>query len=127
MENRGQKHHRERLGEAIREEIATILEGELGDPRIGLVTVSEVLLAPDGKSVHAVVAVAGDEDEAVQTMEGLMAARGFIRREVASRLGLRQSPELHFQLDQSDKYRTRVEELLKRVRKRKPQGTGHEE
>jgi len=52
VERRGQKYHRERLGEALREEIETILEGELGDPRIGLVNVSEVHLAPDSRSAH---------------------------------------------------------------------------
>ena len=119
MEQRAQKHHRERLGEAIREEIGAILEGELGDPRIGLVTVSEVMLAPNGKSAHVLVAVAGGEDEAVETIEGLTAATGFIRHEVAARLGLRVAPELFFRLDQTEKYGGRVEELLKRVNKRK--------
>jgi ribosome-binding factor A len=119
MEQRAQKHHRERLGEAIREEIGAILEGELGDPRIGLVTVSEVMLAPNGKSAHVLVAVAGGEDEAVETIEGLTAATGYIRHEVATRLGLRVAPELFFRLDQTEKYGGRVEELLKRVNKRK--------
>ena len=43
MEKRGAKYHRERLGEALREEIETIVEGELGDPRIGLVSVTSVM------------------------------------------------------------------------------------
>ena len=47
MEKRGAKYHRERLGEALREEIETIVEGELGDPRIGLVSVTSVVLAED--------------------------------------------------------------------------------
>lgn len=119
MEQRAQKHHRERLGEAIREEIGAILEGELGDPRIGLVTVSEVLLAPNGKSANVLVAVAGGEQEAVDTLEGLAAATGYIRHEVATRLGLRVAPEIFFRLDQSERYGGRVEELLKRVHKKK--------
>jgi len=45
VEHRGQKYHRGRLSQAIREEIETILEGELGDPRIGLASVSSVLMA----------------------------------------------------------------------------------
>ncbi len=47
MEHRGQKYHRERLSEAIREEIETILEGELRDPRIGLASVTSVMMAQD--------------------------------------------------------------------------------
>ncbi len=119
MEQRAQKHHRERLGEAIREEIGAILEGELGDPRIGLVTVSEVLLAPNGKSAHVLVSVAGEEKEAVDSLQGLTAATGYIRHEIASRLGLRVAPELFFRLDQSERYGGRVDELLRRVKKRK--------
>ena len=49
MENRGQKYHRGRLEEALREEIAALVEGELGDPRIGLVSVTEVHLARTAK------------------------------------------------------------------------------
>ena len=49
MENRGQKYHRARRSEALREEITTLVEGELDDPRIGLVSVSEVVMATDGK------------------------------------------------------------------------------
>ena len=119
MEQRAQKHHRERLGEAIREEIGAILEGELGDPRIGLVTVSEVLLAPNGKSAHVLVSVAGEEKEAVDSLQGLTAATGYIRHEIATRLGLRVAPELFFRLDQSERYGGRVDELLRRVNKRK--------
>ena len=100
-------------------EIVAILEGELGDPRIGLVTVSEVLLAPNGKSANVLVAVAGGEQEAVDTLQGLTAATGYIRHEVATRLGLRVAPELFFRLDQSEQYGGRVEELLKRVNRKK--------
>ena len=64
MEKRGLKYHRERKGEALREEIEIILEGELADPRIGLVHVSEVKLAPDGRSRPRLVNVDGDDEEA---------------------------------------------------------------
>ncbi len=118
MERRGQKYHRERMGEALREEIETILEGELADPRIGLVNVSEVNLAPDGRSAHVMVVVAGDDAEAERTLEGLQAATGFIRHELTERLHLRRPPELLFQVDRSQQYQARVDELLKRARKR---------
>jgi ribosome-binding factor A len=119
MENRGQKYHRGRMEEALREEIATLVEGELGDPRIGLVGVSEVHLGADGRTARVVVAVAGDEDEAQQSLEGLSAARGYIRHELTSRLGLRHAPEIFFMLDRSEQYGGRIEELLQRIQKRK--------
>lgn len=117
MEKRGAKYHRERLGEALREEIETIVEGELGDPRIGLVNVSSVELAEDSRSARIMVVVEGQEAEVQRTMEGLSAAVGYIRREIAERLHLRRAPELVFQLDRSEKYQARVDELLKRTKK----------
>jgi ribosome-binding factor A len=76
LERRGQKYHRERLSEALREEIETILEGELSDPRIGLVNVSEVHLAADSRSARVMVVVSGDDKELQETMKGLQAANG---------------------------------------------------
>jgi len=118
VEKRGAKYHRGRLGEALREEIETILEGELGDPRIGLVNVSRVELANDSRSARVFVVVEGDDDEAERTMEGLSAAVGYIRREITDRLHLRRAPELVFILDRSEKYQARVDELLKRTRRK---------
>src|SRR5438094_6944594 len=92
VEKRGAKYHRERLGEALREEIETIVEGELADPRIGLAHVTEVHLAADGKSAQVYVAVQGDETEAGRTLDGLNAARSFIRHEIAESLQLRHAP-----------------------------------
>jgi ribosome-binding factor A len=119
MERRGQKYHRERLSEALREEIETILEGELGDPRIGLVSVSGLQLAEDGRSARVLVAVSGDDAEADRTLAGLNAAKNFIRREIAERLRLRRAPELFFHIDRSELLEGRVEELLARAKKRK--------
>jgi ribosome-binding factor A len=118
VEKRAVKHHRDRLGEALREEIETIVEGELGDPRVGLVNVSSVEIASDGRSARVMVVVNGDDSEADRTMEGLSAAVGYIRREVAERLRLRRSPELIFILDRSQQYQSRIDELLKRTRRR---------
>ncbi len=116
-EQRGREHHRERLTEAIREEIGAILEGELADPRIGLVTVSEVKLSPDGKSAHVFVfAAEQDETASEQSLKGLQSARNYIRHELAQRLGLRTAPELYFVLDRSAQYRERIAELLRRAR-----------
>jgi len=118
VEKRGAKYHRERLGEALREEIETIVEGELGDPRVGLASVTAVELAEDGKSARVLVAIDGSEEEVQRSMQGLSAAAGFIRHEIADRLKLRRAPELVFQLDRSEKDQARVEELLKRAKKR---------
>ena len=119
MENRGQKYHRGRMAEALREEIVALVEGELGDPRIGLVSVSEVHMGEDGRTARVFFEVAGNEDEAQLSLEGLKAAGGYIRHQLVSRLGLRQAPEIVFVLDRSEQYGGRIEELLQRIQKRK--------
>jgi ribosome-binding factor A len=116
--DRAQQHHRQRLSEAIREELTTIIEGELADPRIGAVSVTEVHMSPDGKTVTAFVCAAGDEQGASRSVEGLMAAKGYVRHELADRLGLQRAPEVVFQLDRSEQYGARIDELLKRIKKR---------
>ena len=119
MERRGVKHHRDRLTEALREEIDTILEGELGDPRIGLASVSALHMSEDGRSAHVMVVVAGDDAEAESTLQGLNAAKNFVRHELVERLRLRRAPELFFQIDRSQQLEGRVEELLARAKRRK--------
>jgi len=112
------KYHRGRVGEALREEIETLVEGELADPRIGLVSVSGVEVAEDGRSAQVLVDVEGDDEEAERSLQGLDAAKAYIRREVADRLRLRRAPELFFRLDRAEREKARVEELLARAKKR---------
>lgn len=118
MENRSAQHHRERLADAMREEIAAIVEGELADPRIGLATITDVQLSPDGKQAFVLVNVSGNADEEKDTLAGLEAAKGYIKHELLDRLRIRHSPELHFRLDRSQQYETRIDTLIERVKKR---------
>jgi ribosome-binding factor A len=106
------------MAEALREEIETLVEGELADPRIGLVSVSSVALADDSRSARVFVTVEGDDAEAARSLEGLTTAVGYIRAQVAERLHLRRPPELYFQVDRSGKHEARVEELISRTKKR---------
>ena len=105
-------------GEALREEIETLVEGELADPRIGLVSVTSVHVADDGRSAEVWVNVEGDDNEADRSLEGLEAAREYIRHELVERLRIRRAPELYFRLDRAELAKARVEELLQRSRKR---------
>ena len=97
-----------------------MIGGQLSDPRIGSASVTEVVLAPGGKSGHVYVAVHGDEAQEERTLEGLMAARGYIRSELLDRLGVRHLPELTFHIDRSEKYNNRMDTLLERMKKRAP-------
>ena len=116
--DRASQHHRERISEALRLELTSLVEGELGDPRIAPLALTEIHLNPGGKSLRALIQVAGDQAAAQSSLQGLMSAKNYIRRELGLRLGLRKVPELLFELDKSQQYSARIEELLKRVGKR---------
>ena len=122
-EERGKQHHLQRVSEALKEEIGAIVEGELGDPRIGLCNVTEVLLSPDGKSARVFIHVDGNDEEGAQSVRAIEAAKGYIRHELLERLGVRHVPELSFILDRSQEIGARIDELLGRARG-KQQSTG---
>lgn len=119
MQNRNQQHHRERLVEAIREEVSTLIAGELRDPRIGLVTLTDVVMQAGGKAYRIYVSVEGTEKEAEESIEGLRGAVGYIRHALAENLELRKAPDLSFHLDKSEKYAGRIDTLLARANRRK--------
>lgn len=122
-EPRALTYHRNRIAESIRDEMGSMLEGELTDPRIGFCYVTEVVLQPGGKSVRIFIAVDGGEKEEKDTVEGLLAAKGHIRHQLLERLGVRRIPDITFQVGRSDKSTSRVEELLARAKKRKVKTT----
>jgi ribosome-binding factor A len=121
-EHRGRKHHQDRVAEALREEIGTMIEGELSDPRIAFCYVTEVVLNPGGKSARVYVAVDSAVPDIakaeVDTIAGLEAAKGYIRYELKERMGLRHVPDLTFLADRSGRFQARIEELMGRARKR---------
>ena len=118
-EQRARTYHRNRVANTFSEEIGAMLEGELSDPRIAPSYVTEVVLAPGGKSCRVFIAVNGSAEDEDSTLEGLMAARGFIRTEIRYRMGVRHIPEITFAIDRSEKMEARMDELLGRMEKRK--------
>jgi ribosome-binding factor A len=116
-EQRARQYHRGRVASTFSEEITAMLEGELSDPRIAPCYVTEVILAPGGKSCRVFIAVHGDEKAEKDTLDGLMAARSYIRTEIRERMGVRHVPELTFAIDRSEKIGARMDELLGRVGK----------
>jgi ribosome-binding factor A len=117
-EQRARTYHRNRVASTFSEEIGAMLEGELSDPRIAPSYVTDVVLAPGGKSARVFVAVHGSEAEEASTLAGLMTARGFIRSQIRERMGVRHVPELTFAIDRSERMTGRMDELLGRMRKR---------
>lgn len=78
---------------------------EVKDPRVDLFTsVTDVIVAPDLKTCKVFVSVLGDDEKRRNTLEGLNSAKGFIRRELAHIVNLRNTPELKFFMDDSIEY-----------------------
>jgi ribosome-binding factor A len=102
-------------GEVMRV-LADIIRGDIKDPRIGMLTsVVNVEVAPDLKTCKAWISVFGD-DEAVQaTLEGLNSAKSYIRRELARRINLRNTPDITFVMDQSIAYGVKMSKLIEDV------------
>lgn len=117
-EQRARTYHRNRVANTFSEEIGAMLEGELSDPRIAPSYVTDVVLAPGGKSARVFIAVHGSEQEEDSTLEALTTARGYIRSQLRDRMGVRHVPELSFAIDRSQKMTGRMDELLNRMRKR---------
>ena len=103
-----------------------MLEGQLSDPRIAPSYVTEVVLAPGGKSCRVFIAVHGGDEAEEGTLAGLMAARAYIRTEIRDRMGVRHVPELTFAIDRSVRMSARMDELLGRIEKRKRKLAGRE-
>jgi ribosome-binding factor A len=121
-EQRGRKHHQDRVAETLREEIGAMIGGELTDPRIALCHVSEVVLNPGGKSARVYVeldSATPEIDKAEkETVAGLEAAKGYIRFELKERMGKRHVPDLAFFADRSGRFQARIDELMTRSRRR---------
>jgi ribosome-binding factor A len=117
-EQRARTYHRNRVASTFSEEIGAMLEGELSDPRIAPSYVTDVVLAPGGKSARVFIAVHGSADEEDSTLAALMTARGYIRSLLRDRMGVRHVPDLTFAIDRSERMTGRMDELLGRLRKR---------
>ena len=102
----------ERLAEQIKEELSLIIGGEVEDPRLGDVTVTDAKLTPDLRTAKVYVSVLGTEEEVKGSLAALRHASGFIRHQLGAVLRIRHIPELHFVYDDADLRAARIEELL---------------
>lgn len=102
-----------RVNSEVQRELSNIIRGEIKDPRINpLTSVVMAEVAPDLKTCKAYISVLGDEESQKNTLEGLKSAMGFIRRQLAKNLNLRNTPEIRFILDQSIEYGVHMSRLI---------------
>jgi ribosome-binding factor A len=102
----------ERFAEALKEEIAEVVGFELDDPRLEMVTVTDVEVAPDLRDARVYVLVPGTEDEITKALKALHSAETFVRQQVALNLDLRHAPHVHFVRDTAEENASRVNDLL---------------
>lgn len=104
-----------RINGEVQRELSNIIR-ELKDPHIGIMTtVTAVEVAPDLKTCKAFISVLGDEQAKADTMAGLKSAAGFIRRELARTVNLRNTPEIRFIMDESIEYGMKMDKLIKEI------------
>ncbi len=105
-----------RINGEVQKELSNIIRNEIKDPRIAPMTsVVSVEVAPDLKTCKAYISVLGDEQAAQDTLQGLRSAEGYIRRQLAHTVNLRNTPEIRFILDQSIEYGVTMTKLIDEV------------
>lgn len=107
-----------RINGEVLKELSNIIRSEIKDPRINPMTsVVAVEVAPDLKTCKAYISVLGDEKSQKDTITGLKSAEGYIRRQLARSINLRNTPEIKFILDQSIEYGVNMSHLIDEVTK----------
>ena len=102
-----------RINGEVQKELSVIIQNEIKDPRIAPMTsVVAVEVAPDLKTCKAYISVLGNEEAAQNTLAGLKSAEGYIRRQLARTVNLRNTPEIRFILDQSIEYGVNMSRLI---------------
>lgn len=115
-----------RINGEVLKELSNIIRGEIKDPRINPMTsVVTVEVAPDLKTCKAYISVLGNEESQKDTIRGLKSAEGYIRRQLARNLNLRNTPEITFILDQSIEYGVSMSRLIDEVTKKDSESHGN--
>lgn len=105
----------EKVAELVREEITQIVGYELDDPRVAMVTVTDVRMSENLRDARVFVTVMGTEEEATAALKALRHAAPYVRRQLGLELNLRYTPEIHFVRDTVEEKAARVEELLTEI------------
>ncbi|MBE9533348.1 MAG: 30S ribosome-binding factor RbfA [Proteobacteria bacterium] len=112
-----------RIGQLVMRELAQMIQHEVSDPRVGLVTVSHVDVTADMKYAKVYVTHLNgvdSEQDIEKCLEGLKRAAGFLRKNLAGRVELRNIPELRFHYDKSLDRGFHMDELIAKANKELP-------
>jgi ribosome-binding factor A len=102
-----------KISEAFKQELSQIIREEIKDPRVPTLTsVLKVDVTKDLKFAKVNISVYGSEEEKSNAIKGLKSAAGFIRKEIGNRLNLRNTPEIHFEIDNSIEHGVYITSLI---------------
>ncbi|MCJ7567276.1 MAG: 30S ribosome-binding factor RbfA [Anaerolineales bacterium] len=113
-----------KVGDRIREELADILIRDVADPRLAMVTVTQVDVDRELAYAQVYVIASGEDDRMDEVLEGLERAQGFLRSQLAARIQLRSFPQLRFRWDASHQRGMRIEELLDSLKEERGEQEG---
>jgi ribosome-binding factor A len=102
----------ERVGRLILRELSQIVDSNVGDPRLSLVTFTDVKMTPDLRTAHVYFSSLVGADGREEAATALKKACGYIRRELGHRLSLRYVPQLRFSVDKSLDLSDRIGRLI---------------
>lgn len=104
-----------RIAEQIQRELSEIVRVELNDPRVGMITLTDVEVTADGEHAKVFFTVLGEPSRVDQAQEGLQHAAGYLRSQLARRLTVRVVPQLQFKYDPSVERGARLSQLIDRA------------
>jgi len=103
----------QRVGDQIQRHMAELIQMELGDPRVGMVTITAVEVSKEFERARVFFTVLGDAAQVEETTKVLNNAAGYLRSALAKRLKLRSTPQLKFVYDSSMERGNRLTDLIK--------------
>lgn len=117
-----------RVEEQMQRELAVLIDREIKDPRVTMVTVAHVKVTKDLRQAEVYVSRLGDDPQADrECLEGLDRAKGFLRRQLNERMRIKHIPDLHFHLDTGPRRAMELEDIFRQIHEQSPPPTESED
>lgn len=110
------KKYQKRAADLIQTHLTDLLQTQVNDPRLQMLTITDVEVTPDATRAHIYFTALGDAERQAEAQTAIQSAAGFLRRELGRRLRLRNTPELVFHWDSSIERGERIAGLIDRLR-----------
>ena len=106
---------RDRVAEQVRRELAELIRTELKDPRVGMISITDVQVTPDYAHAKVFFSTLAGSEHLPEVMSGLQKASGFLRRELGKRISIHMTPQLHFVFDESLERGAELSKLIQKA------------